>query len=138
MNQQAVIDQSAETPSASEAASVQAPERPAALTFQPNVDIRDMGGEVVFTADIPGAKADGIDVTFEDGVLTMHATVPPREQAGRPIRQEYGIGNYRRSFRIGDGFDASQVTADYARGVLTVHVPRLAAVRPRKVAVRAG
>ena len=133
MNQQAVMNQPAGTTPATDVA-----ERPAALTFQPNVDIRDLGGVVVFTADIPGAKADGIDVTFEDGVLTMHATVPPREQAGRPIRQEYGIGNYRRSFRLGDGFDASQVTADYARGVLTVHVPRLAAVRPRKVAVRAG
>ena len=132
MNEQAVINQSAE------AASSRAGERQAALTFQPNVDIRDVGGEVVFTADIPGAKADGIDVTFEDGVLTLHATVPPREQAGRPIRQEYGIGNYRRSFRLGEGFDASQITADYARGVLTVRVPRLATVRPRKVEVRAG
>jgi len=60
------------------------------------------------------------------------------EQPGRPIRQEYGIGNYRRSFRRGEGFDASGITADYARGVLTVRVPRLAAVRPRKVEVRAG
>jgi len=135
MNQQAVVNRSAAP--AAEAASTP-PEQPAALTFQPNVDIRDLGGEVVFTADIPGAKAAGIDVSFEDGVLTMHATVPPREQPGRPIRQEYGIGNYRRSFRLGEGFDASQITADYARGVLTVRVPRLAAVRPRKVEVRAG
>lgn len=138
MNQQAVIDRAAEAGVAAEAASVQAPGRPAALTFQPNVDIRDVGGEVVFTADIPGARAEGIDVSFEDGVLTLHATVPPREQAGRSIRQEYGIGNYRRSFRLGEGFDASQITADYARGVLTVHVPRLASVRPRKVEVRTG
>ena len=132
MNEQAVIDRSTAAPS------TPATEQQAALTFQPNVDIRDVGAEVIFTADIPGAKADGIDVTFEDGVLTLHATVPPREQTGRPIRQEYGIGNYRRSFRLGEDFDASQVTADYARGVLTVHVPRLAAVRPRKVEVRAG
>ena len=131
MNPQAVIDQS----SAREA---EATEQPAALTFQPNVDIRDVGGEVSLIADIPGANAAGIEVTFEDGVLTMHATVPPREQPGRPIRQEYGIGNYRRSFRLGEGFDASEITADYARGVLTVRVPRLAAVRPRKVEVRAG
>jgi HSP20 family molecular chaperone IbpA len=131
MNPQAVIDQS----SAPEA---EATEQPAALTFQPNVDIRDAGGEVSLIADIPGATAAAIEVTFEDGVLTMHATVPPREQPGRPIRQEYGIGNYRRSFRLGEGFDASQITADYARGVLTVRVPRLAAVRPRKVEVRAG
>lgn len=131
MNPQTVIDQSS-------APGAEATEQPATLTFQPNVDIRDAGGEVSLIADIPGATAAGIEVTFEDGVLTMHATVPPREQPGRPVRQEYGIGNYRRSFRLGEGFDAAQITADYARGVLTVRVPRLAAVRPRKVEVRAG
>ena len=136
MNQQAVIQTAAGQ--AAGAVAGEPGERPAALTFQPNVDIRDMGGDVIFTADIPGARADGIDVTFEDGVLTMHAAVPAREQPGRAIRQEYGIGNYRRSFRLGEGFDASLITADYARGVLTVRVPRLAAVRPRKVEVRAG
>lgn len=113
-----------------------AAEPAAPLTYQPNVDIRDTGEAVVFDADIPGASPDGIDVTFEDGVLSVQAAVPPRELPGRPVRQEYGIGNYRRSFRLGEGFDASQITADYARGVLTVRVPRLAAVRPRKVEVR--
>ncbi len=110
----------------------------ATLTYQPNVDIRDTGTEVIFDADMPGAAADGIDVTFEDGMLSVQATVPPRELPGRAILQEYGIGNYRRSFRLGEGFDASQITADYRQGVLTVRVPRLAAVRPRKVEVRVG
>lgn len=108
------------------------------LTYQPNVDIRDLGTEVVFDADIPGAKADGIDVSFEDGVLSIQASVSARELPGRAVLQEYGIGNYRRSFRLGEGFDASQITADYRRGVLTVRVPRVAAVRPRKVEVRVG
>jgi HSP20 family molecular chaperone IbpA len=108
------------------------------LVYQPNVDIRDLGNEVVFDADIPGAKADGIDVSFEDGVLSVQASVPAREIPGRAILQEYGIGNYRRSFRLGEGFDASQIAADYRRGVLTVRVPRVAAVRPRKVEVRVG
>jgi HSP20 family protein len=106
------------------------------LIYQPNVDIRDTGTEVVLDADIPGAKADGIEVSFEDGVLSVQATVPARELPGRSVLQEYGIGNYRRSFRLGKGFDASQITADYRRGVLTVRVPRVAAVRPRKVEVR--
>ncbi|MFM8736082.1 MAG: Hsp20/alpha crystallin family protein [Pirellulales bacterium] len=111
-------------------------QREPTLTYQPNVDICDLGLEVLFVADIPGARADGINVTFEDGVLAVEATVPPRDLPGRPIRQEYGIGGYRRSFRLGDGFDASQISADYRRGVLTIHVPRLAAVRPRKVEVK--
>lgn len=108
------------------------------LTYQPNVDICDCGEQVLIVADIPGARTAGIDVSFADGVLSLHAQVPPRAMPGRGIRQEYGIGDYRRSFRLGDDFDASQITADYRHGVLTIRVPRLAAVRPRKVEVRVG
>jgi HSP20 family molecular chaperone IbpA len=140
--QKTEIQKSGSQRSASTAAETRAGAAPAqpeaALTYQPNVDICDCGAEVLIVADIPGARTDGIDVSFEDGVLSLQAKVQPRELPGRSVVQEYGIGDYRRSFRLGDDFDASQITADYRHGVLTIHVPRLAAVRPRKVEVRAG
>lgn len=106
------------------------------LTYQPNVDICDCGAEVTLITDVPGATAASMQVSFEDGVLSVHATVPQRSLPGKQLVQEYGIGDYRRSFRLGEGFDASQISAEYRRGVLTIHVPRLAAVRPRKIEVR--
>lgn len=108
------------------------------LVYQPHVDVCDVGGEVRIVADIPGAKADGIDVTFADGVLSIHAAVPVRDLPGRVVCQEYGIGDYRRAFQLGDGFDASLVEAGYKAGVLTVRVPRQAAVQPRKIEVRSS
>lgn len=107
-----------------------------APTYQPVVDVCDRGAEVTIVADVPGARADGIDVSFDDGVLTVHATVPPRSLPGRAVAREYGIGDFRRAFRLGEGFDAAQITAECRAGVLTVRVPRLAAVRPRKIEVR--
>jgi HSP20 family protein len=106
--------------------------------FQPAVDIRDSGAAVTLVADVPGARADGIDVAFEDGVLTVAATVAARRLPGRMVQQEYGVGDYRRTFRLGEGFDASQIVAECRNGVLTIHVPRLAAVRPRKIEVRSA
>ena len=108
------------------------------LVYQPNVDVCDCGAEVMLVADMPGAKADSMNVSFEDGVLAVFAQVPQRPLQGRQIGQEYGIGDYRRSVRLGEGFDASQISAEYRRGVLTIHVPRLAAVRPRKIEVRSA
>ena len=105
-------------------------------SFQPAVDLADCGTEVLLVADIPGARPEGIDVRFEDGVLSLQADVPRRDLPGRGVRSEYGVGDYRRSFRLGDGFDATLITADYRQGVLTIRIPRLAAVRPRKVEVR--
>lgn len=132
------------------APSVQATDAPAAtaprpadrseggLSFRPSVDVCDCGAEVRIVADVPGCRADTVDVSFEDGVLAITAAVPARPLPGRLLAQEYGVGDYRRSFRLGEGFDAAQITAALARGVLTVRVPRLAAVRPRKVEVRVG
>ena len=119
-----------------EPAAPAAPAQQPSLTYQPNVDICDRGAEIVIVADMPGARPEAINVAFEDGILSLHAVVPPRDLPGRPLRQEYGIGDYRRSFRLGEGFDASQIAADYRRGVLTIRVPRQAAVRPRKIEVR--
>jgi len=67
----------------SESAAVR-PER--SLTYQPHVDIRDLGQEVVFVADVPGARAEGIDVTFDGGVLTVRAEVASRGLPGRTVR----------------------------------------------------
>lgn len=110
----------------------------AALRYQPNVDISDVGSGIVIVADVPGAPADGIDVSFEDGVLSLDAKVPARDLPGRVVRQEYGIGDFSRAFRLGDDFDASGITAEARHGVLTIRVPRRAAVLPRKVEVQAG
>ncbi|NCY01871.1 MAG: Hsp20/alpha crystallin family protein [Planctomycetia bacterium] len=110
----------------------------APLTYQPNVDVCDLGTEVMLVIDMPGGSAASMQVTFEEGVLTVHAPVPHRALPGRQLVQEYGIGDYRRSFRLGDGFDASQIAASYRRGVLTIRVPRLAAVRPRTIEVRSA
>lgn len=123
------------TTTAPEAAGRQAAGEPT-LTYQPHVDVCDTGSGLTIRADIPGAGAESIDVAFEDGVLSVHAKVPARDLPGRGLRQEYGIGDYRRSFRLGDGFDGAGITAEYRRGVLSIDVPRLAAVRPRKVEVR--
>ena len=110
----------------------------ARLTYSPNVDICDSGGTVTLIADVPGVCPEEIDIRYEDGVLTLYAPVAARDLPGKMLRQEYGIGDYRRSFRLGEGFDPSQITAEARHGVLTIHVPRLAAIRPRKISVNAN
>jgi HSP20 family molecular chaperone IbpA len=104
--------------------------------YRPNVDILEQGDELVVLADMPGAKTDAIDLNFEDGTLEIHAAVPPRRGDGeQPLLQEYGIGDYYRSFQISEAIDAGKITAEYADGVLKLHLPKTEAVKPRKIAV---
>lgn len=107
--------------------------------YRPNVDILEQEEELLVLADIPGAKGDKIDVKFEDGTLAIHAQVEPREdERNEYLLREYGVGDYYRTFRVSEAIDAGKITADYADGVLTLHLPRAEAAKPRRISVKTG
>lgn len=107
-------------------------------SYVPAVDIVESEQELLVLADVPGARAEDIDVNFENGVLTLHASVEPRETepGRRSILREYGVGDFHRSFQIGDTVDAGKISAEVSHGVLTLHLPKTEAVKPRKISVR--
>jgi len=108
-----------------------------ARTYRPNVDVLERADEILLFADMPGVAHDGIDIRFEHGTLTIHASVRPREPADRDyLLHEYGVGDFRRSFDVSEAVDASRISAEYVEGVLTVHLPRTAESQPRKIPVR--
>ena len=105
--------------------------------FRPNVDILEQAGELLVRADVPGATADAIYVDFERGTLTIHAKVDPRqdEQTAYLLR-EYGVGDFYRTFQISEDIDAEKISAEYADGVLTLHLPKAEALKPRRISVK--
>jgi HSP20 family protein len=106
-------------------------------TFRPHVDIHEEGDELVLVADMPGVKAEDVDVRFEDGVLTIHGPVPPRwPEQGEFLLYEYGVGDFYRTFRVSEQIDASRIQAEYADGVLTLHLPKTESAKPRKIEVQ--
>ena len=105
--------------------------------YRPNVDILEQADELVLMADLPGADADAIDIHFEDGDLTIHAQVKPRQEEHTAyLLHEFGVGDFYRTFRISEALDASKITAEYADGVLTLHLPKAEESKPRKISVR--
>ena len=106
--------------------------------YRPNVDIREQNDELLVVADVPGARGDSIDVKFENGMLEIYAAVSPRQHEGpNYLLYEYGVGDYYRTFQVSEAIDAQKISADYADGVLTLHLPKAEAARPRKIAVSA-
>ena len=106
--------------------------------YRPNVDIVEQADELLVLADVPGAKSEAIDVDFEDGMLEIRAPVAiPERKNGACLTHEYGIGDYYRSFRVTEAIDAAKISAEYADGVLTLHLPKAEAIKPRKIAVSA-
>lgn len=108
-----------------------------AWTYRPNVDIVETATEVTLFADMPGARADAIDIHFEKGVLAIRAKVATRDVEGRQsLLREYGIGDFHRTFQVSESIDASRISAEYKSGVLTLHLPKVEAVQPRKIEVK--
>ncbi len=108
-------------------------------TYRPHVDIVDATDAFIVEADLPGADADSINVTFDEEVLSIQAEVPPRVPGNdvEVLQQEYGVGSFHRRFVVEAEVNGEAIAADYRDGVLTVRLPKAEAARPRQIPVRA-
>jgi len=105
--------------------------------YRPNVDIVETANELTLYADIPGVARDGIDINFENGILTINGRVNDREREGvNLLLREYGVGDFHRHFQVSESVDAGRITAEYANGVLTLHLPKVETAKPRKITVQ--
>ena len=106
--------------------------------YQPNVDILESTNELTVLADMPGVGGDDIDINFENGTLAIHGKVRPRRgENANCLLEEYGVGDFHRTFQVSEAIDASRITAECAHGVLTLHLPKVEAAKPRKIKVQA-
>lgn len=98
-----------------------------AATTAPRVDVLETENEFLLFADLPGVKPEDVDIRYEKGELTLHgrrATVRETEAAG-----------YHRTFAVADTVAADQITAELKNGVLAVKLPKVEAVRPKRITV---
>jgi HSP20 family protein len=112
------------------------PEAQREVTYTPRVDIRETEDELVLCADLPGVKPEDADVHFANGELVIQARCAPRQPAANYLCWEYGVGDYYRAFTITEEIDAGKITAELKNGVLTVHLPKSDAVKPRRITVQ--
>ena len=105
------------------------------VTVTPRVDILETEDELLLYADLPGVTQDDVDIRFENGELTLHG----RRAAAPGDREawlfENDTGDYFRAFRISEQVDAGRIWAELKNGVLTLHLPKSEAVKPRKIVV---
>ena len=111
----------------------------AAVTdWVPAVDIKEEAERFVIHADVPGVKADDIEITMEDGVLTLRGTrdTEAREDDNGFRRIERVRGRFFRRFTLPDTADAEAIEASFTDGVLAVVIPKLPQVQPRRITVK--
>lgn len=101
------------------------------------LDVREQDGKVIIEASVPGMKAEEIDVSIEDGTLTIKGeTVSEKEEKKEGyLLKERRQGSFYRSVRLPESVDATQASSSYSDGVLTVSMPKQPEKQPTKIKV---
>ena len=105
-------------------------------TYSPRFDIRENEDEMILYGDLPGVMPKDLDVRFENPVLTIHGKVNRRHSDIKFLHGEYGIGDFHRTFTIGEAIDTERISAELKNGVVTVHLPKNERVKPRRIEVK--
>ena len=87
---------------------------------------------------MPGVQPPDVDVRFEKGELSLYGKVQPRPAPTEYLDEEYGVGDFYRSFTIGEEVDAAKISAECRDGILTIHLPKQEKVKPKWISVKAG
>ena len=103
--------------------------------YVPRFDIWETDEELVLCGDMPGVKPEDVDIRFENRELVIHGRIESRNEQARFVYQEYGIGDFHRSFVIGEMVDSTKIAANMRDGVLTLHLPKSDQMKPRRIKV---
>ncbi|HEX9343905.1 MAG TPA: Hsp20/alpha crystallin family protein [Actinomycetota bacterium] len=108
--------------------------------WAPAIDISERKDAYVVTVEVPGVKQDDIDITLEDGLLTISGerklTQESSDQQYHRVERRYGA--FRRSITLPSQVRADAIEASFDNGVLEVVLPKAEEAKPKKITVRSG
>ena len=105
--------------------------------WQPAVDIHEKDDSYLITADVPGVNSKDIDITLEDGVLSIKGernTETEVTEAGYR-RRERTHGTFMRQFSLPDTVESDSISAAARDGVLEITIPKQEKPTAKKITV---
>jgi HSP20 family protein len=106
--------------------------------WAPAVDIEETDKEYLIKAELPEVKKENVKVEVLDGVLTIEGErTQAKEEKGKKFHKvERSYGKFVRQFALPTEVETAGVQADYKDGMLSVHLPKTAAAKPKAVEVK--
>ena len=114
--------------------------RATATAWAPALDISERKDAYLVTVELPGVEADDLEITLEDGLLTIQGerqfTAESSEQQFHRVERRYG--SFRRSITLPAHVMAEGIQASADNGVLQILVPKMEEAKPKRIQVRPG
>jgi HSP20 family protein len=105
--------------------------------FSPALNVFEDGDSLVVEAEVPGLKAGDVEVSFDNGELTLKGEKKTVVKENAPVyRRERLSGAFTRSLTVPWEIMVDKISAEMKDGVLTVTLPKAEAAKPRKVAIQ--
>ena len=95
-------------------------------------DIKENEKEYELAVDLPGFEKKDINLTLNDGYLTISAKTEEKEEDNKNYIRRERVCSYQRSFYVGDVISEEDIKAKYNNGTLELHVPKKQAQIPEK------
>jgi len=110
------------------------------LKWAPSTNISESEKEYVIRAELPAVKKEDVQVTLDDGVITIKGERKQEQEdhTEKYHRVESMYGSFERSFALPDNVNADGISCDSHDGVLSVHLPKAQAPKqkPKQIAVQ--
>jgi HSP20 family protein len=108
--------------------------------WAPAVDMIDHKDEFVLRADLPGLDDKDIEVTVEDGTVTIRGE---RKEETEEKKEDYyyserSYGVFARTLPLPAGVEPDKVRATFKKGVLEVHLPKAKEAKGKKIEIKAA
>lgn len=106
--------------------------------WSPAVDLKEKSDAYIVHADIPGVEPEDVEVTLENGVLTIHGErrEEHEDEKDQSHRIERFRGSFMRRFTLPDAADADGVEANMNKGVLEIRIPKSEKAVSRKIEIK--
>jgi len=105
--------------------------------WSPAVDIVESPDAYTLTADLPGLTKADVNLTVEEGVLTLTGERKNEQSVDNELghRYERAYGKFSRSFQLGSGVETGKIKAEFRNGMLKVELPKVEASKPYEVSI---
>jgi HSP20 family protein len=101
----------------------------------PLADVESSKEGYTIHAEMPGVDRSGLEITVDNGELTIVGHRHTEEFSGEPIYREIRQTDFRRVYEFDPAIDTARIAARIDQGVLTLTLPKAESVKPRKITV---
>jgi HSP20 family protein len=101
------------------------------------LDITNSTDALIVEAALPGVPPDDVEITVEDGTLTIHAETRSerKDEDGQTLISEIRRGSLTRAIALPSGLEPDKASARFEHGVLYLRIPKAEAVKPRQIRI---